>query len=249
MSLYRDRDKSEAKAMRAIAKVRAANKEIKRLSAEIETKELARKAALKTIDSLTASKAALSAENADAQAKEAFALGKLEETLKIESELRAENKRLEALDKDWLRASEQWADENSLLEKRSRAMSLKAELIEKRYLPCPDHRDKHQTGDECLMCQLERANARERKAFAAGMIALVDHVAGALEKAADIDPEQAWQQYRCQDDSDWRAARGVLAEPERVSTEPAPDGINDRGSDEYANPERDGDRQTPGETK
>ncbi len=31
----------------------------------------------------------LSAENADAQAKEAFALGKLEETLKIESELRA----------------------------------------------------------------------------------------------------------------------------------------------------------------
>ena len=31
------------------------------------------------------------AENADAQAKEAFALGKLEETLKIEGELRAEN--------------------------------------------------------------------------------------------------------------------------------------------------------------
>ncbi len=39
----------------------------------------------------------LSAENADAQAKEAYALGKLEETLKIESELRIENERLEAL--------------------------------------------------------------------------------------------------------------------------------------------------------
>ncbi len=38
-------------------------------------------------------------------------------------------------------------------------------------------------------------------------------------------------------------AEGVIEELERVSTVPAPDGINDRGSDEYANPERDGDRQ------
>ncbi len=37
--------------------------DIERLSAEVETKELARKAALKTIDSLTARKATLSAEN------------------------------------------------------------------------------------------------------------------------------------------------------------------------------------------
>jgi hypothetical protein len=28
-------------------------------------------------------------------------------------------------------------------------------------LPCPDHRDKHKTGDECLMCQLERAQRRQ----------------------------------------------------------------------------------------
>ena len=42
------------------------------------------------------------------------------------------------------------------LEKRLAAISLKANLIERRYLPCPDHRDKHKTGDECLMCQLER---------------------------------------------------------------------------------------------
>ncbi|KKK61653.1 hypothetical protein LCGC14_3012180 [marine sediment metagenome] len=106
MSLYRDRDKSEAKAMRAIAKVRAANKEIKRLSAE----------------------------NADAQAKEAFALGKLEETLKIEGELRSENKRLE---------------------KNLAAARLSNDHLRDRYVPCPDHRDKHKTGDECLMCPLE----------------------------------------------------------------------------------------------
>ncbi len=175
----------------------------------------------------------LSAENADAQAKEAFALGKLEETLKIESELRAENsrleslvhrlqatsmeqaksgeklqdkldeadaafeesdtacadledenKRLEALDKDRLRASEQWVAENARLEKNLAAARLSNDHLRDRYVPCPDHRDKHKTGDECLMCQLER-----------------------------------------------------------VSTVPAPDGINDRGSDEYANPERDGDKQ------
>ncbi len=39
------------------------DREVERLSAKVETKELARKAALKTIDSLTARKAALSAEN------------------------------------------------------------------------------------------------------------------------------------------------------------------------------------------
>ena len=69
-----------------------------------------------TIKMLDEQRKSQSAENADAQAKEAFALGKLEETLKIEGELRAEIKRLEALDKDWLRASEQWVAENSRLE-------------------------------------------------------------------------------------------------------------------------------------
>ena len=61
---------------------------------------------------------------------------------------------------------------------------------------------------------LEQANARERKAFAAGLMAAVEQIAGEIEKATDIDPEQMWQQYRCQDDTDFRAARGCLADPE-----------------------------------
>ena len=84
MSLYRDRDKSEAKAMRAIAKVRAANKEIKRLSAE-----------------------------------------------------------------------------NARLEKNLAAARLSNDHLRDRYVPCPDHRDKHKTGDECLMCQLERVLGKQ----------------------------------------------------------------------------------------
>ena len=43
------------------------------------------------------------------------------------------------------------------LTKQLAGQTLRANLIEARYLPCPDHRDKHKTGDECLMCQLERA--------------------------------------------------------------------------------------------
>lgn len=41
------------------------------------------------------------------------------------------------------------------LTKQRDAYKLKAGHVEARYLPCPDHRDKHKTGDECLMCQLE----------------------------------------------------------------------------------------------
>lgn len=40
-----------------------------------------------------------------------------------------------------------------------KATTHRADALEKRYLPCPDHRDKHLTGDECLMCQLETARA------------------------------------------------------------------------------------------
>ncbi len=105
MSLYRDRDKSEAKAMRAIAKVRAANKEIKRLSAE-----------------------------------------------------------------------------------NCAAKKMRNEIVG--------------------LCSLGEHHIRE---FAGNT------------------------NYNCLIDA--------VKEFDRVSTEPAPDGINDRGSDEYANPERDGDRQ------
>ncbi len=92
--------------------------------------------------------------------------------------LSAENKRLEALDKNWLRASEQWVAENKVLA-------------------------------ESLL--------------------------------------EAMEWNWC--DDDWPEVMGNTFKQyadyalERVSTEPAPDGINDRGSDEYANPERDGDRQ------
>ena len=45
------------------------------------------------------------------------------------------------------------------LEKQRNAYQLKAKLVEDRYLPCPDHRDKLTT-DECMMCQIERLTNR-----------------------------------------------------------------------------------------
>lgn len=35
--------------------------------------------------------------------------------------------------------------------------------LKNRYIPCPDHRDKHSTGDECLMCQLERVKEKNAR--------------------------------------------------------------------------------------
>lgn len=51
---------------------------------------------------------------------------------------------------------------------------------------------------------LEQANARERPAFMAGY------------EYADVnnttaDAEQAWQEYRCQDDTDWKAVEDETA--------------------------------------
>ncbi len=103
----------------------------------------------------------------------------------------AENKRLEALDKDWLRASEQWADENSTQVEALARMNERITLLS--------------TKNTIMREELTQ----------------MTYWTGRLSPGA----------YR---------ARLIL---ERVSTEPAPDGINDRGSDEYANPERDGDRQ------
>ena len=48
-----------------------------------------------------------------------------------------------------------------------------------------------------LSCENERANARERKAFMAGV--------EAVQHGADFhDEEEAWQQYRCRDETDWK---------------------------------------------
>ena len=133
----------------------------------------------------------LSAENADAQAKEAFALGKLEETLKIEGELRSENKRLEALDKE--RVSTELAPDT-----------------------CPEC---HGTGktvinklfgvEDCPECSRD---STEQTPSTTNMTIMC----GKCKK-------EIWPFLECQNCSQ--------------------DGINDRGSDEYANPERDGDRQ------
>ena len=49
------------------------------------------------------------------------------------------------------------------LEKNLAAVKLSNTHLNDRYVPCPDHRDKHKTGDECLMCQLERESAENSR--------------------------------------------------------------------------------------
>ena len=51
--------------------------------------------------------------------------------------------------------------EKKRLEKNLAAVRLSNTHLNDRYVPCPDHRDKHKTGDECLMCQLERVLGRQ----------------------------------------------------------------------------------------
>lgn len=51
-----------------------------------------------------------------------------------------------------------------------------------------------------LTTEVRKANAREELAFFAGAHALI------CDPTVDI--VQAWQQYRCQDDSDWKAVSG-----------------------------------------
>ena len=50
-----------------------------------------------------------------------------------------------------------------------------------------------------LRSQVTAANARERKSFMAGFAYGIDYDIG------NPDSEQCWQQYRCQDDTDWKA--------------------------------------------
>lgn len=51
---------------------------------------------------------------------------------------------------------------------------------------------------ERLSCEVTTANAREREAFMAGC-----QYAGKAPPD-DWDQEQGWQQYRCQDETDWK---------------------------------------------
>ncbi len=48
------------------------------------------------------------------------------------------------------------------------------------------------------------ANARERKAFMAGFKAATTTPPGMFGR----DEEQEWQQYRCQDETDWKVVSG-----------------------------------------
>ena len=50
-----------------------------------------------------------------------------------------------------------------------------------------------------LRSEVSTANARERVAFMAGAYAVIG------DKVNDIDIEQMWQQYRCQNETDWKA--------------------------------------------
>ncbi|KKK83852.1 hypothetical protein LCGC14_2789220 [marine sediment metagenome] len=120
--------------------------------------------------------------------------------------LYAENKRLEALDKDWLRASEQWVTENERLENR---LNLAFEMLN-------DHGVDNAAIMKHIKSLMERVSTEPKRdlfeEIKEGLEAVRDSQNG---NKADVSPKTAIEK----------------------------DGINDRGSDEYANPERDGDRQ------
>ena len=53
---------------------------------------------------------------------------------------------------------------------------------------------------EGLRDEILAANARERKAFIAGVQAVTE----SMPYTTVFDEDQAWQQYRCQDETDWK---------------------------------------------
>lgn len=53
-----------------------------------------------------------------------------------------------------------------------------------------------------LWRELQKSQGHEQQAFIAGIAAVMNNM--------DVDEEQAWQQYRCQDETDFREARGIL---------------------------------------
>ena len=54
-----------------------------------------------------------------------------------------------------------------------------------------------------LTAEIRKANAREREAFMAGFTGRT--LASFTGRANMPDIEQAWQQYRCRDDTDWKS--------------------------------------------
>ncbi len=62
------------------------------------------------------------------------------------------------------------------------------------------HVEQLQEQIERLSAEVTTANARERKAFMAGLESAIGY-----DELGDIDEEQEWQQYRCLDDTDWKA--------------------------------------------
>ena len=77
--------------------------------------------------------------------------------------------------------------------------------------------------------EVSNANARERKAFMAGC------QYACTTAPDDWDQEQGWQQYRCQDDSDWKAT--VSEEPAPLVLHPECKKAWDRGLTDYPHEE------------
>ena len=74
---------------------------------------------------------------------------------------------------------------------------------------CKPHEFQPKPDEACPYCvanrafeEAKRANARERPAFMAGLEAAFE-----WDGVETLDYEQAWQQYRCQDDADWRSVQ------------------------------------------
>ena len=73
---------------------------------------------------------------------------------------------------------------------------------------------KHQERAADLLSELAAANAREKKAF---MYAIWIDPDCWMSENDELDPEQAWQQYRCQDETDWK----VVSEEEAAKIDAA----------------------------
>ncbi len=75
--------------------------------------------------------------------------------------------------------------------------------------------------------KLSAANARERKAFENGVVILTNEAGVPFSVTAEIDLEQLWQQYRCQDETDWRATTPEEAAAIDTAALPAKGSDND----------------------
>lgn len=83
-----------------------------------------------------------------------------------------------------------------------------------------DHED-YEAAVETLLTNVKTANARERPAFYAGYR---EGLADAWTE--DDDAEQAWQQYRCQDETDWKVVSKEDAA--KIDASVQPDTTQDR---------------------